>query len=134
MRMEYDVWLAAGQQWLLIEQSSRKRRRRIPCLSSGITVANYARDEEPRYHFATNGEDEDGDEGNVDGCPEVLLPGALTRRLSACRPFLNLPPSLPPVPPSNPRLAPSSNSSLCALFSPLFFDCFLQRSRLIFSL
>lgn len=49
-------------------------------------------------------DEENGDDGNVDGCPEALLPGALTRRLSACRPCLTFPPSRPPVPPSNPRL------------------------------
>lgn len=55
-------------------------------------------------------------EKNVDdGCPEALLPGALTRRLSACRPCLTRPPSLPPAPPSYLRLASSSSSSPCAL-------------------
>lgn len=58
--------------------------------------------------------DEDGDEDYVDGCSEALLPGALTRRLSACRPCLTFPPSLPPAPPSNPRLTSSSGSSPCA--------------------
>lgn len=80
-----------------------------------------------------DGEDEDGDEGNVDGCPEALLPGALTRRLSACRPRLTLPPSLPPAPPSYPRLASSSGSSPCALwpsaFSRFSLTIFLARSN-----
>lgn len=42
-----------------------------------------------------HGEDDEKDVGGEDasGCPEALLPGALTRRLSACRPRLTLPPS-----------------------------------------
>lgn len=71
---------------------------------------------------------ENGDEGNVDGCPEALLPGALTRRLSACRLRLTLPPSLPPSPPSYPRLASSSGSSPCALWPRRFSTTLSQRS------
>lgn len=78
-----------------------------------------SKEKESRHHPRRwdNGEDENGNEGNVDGCPEALLPGALTRRLSACRLRLTLPPSRPPSPPSYPRLASSSGSSPCALWS-----------------
>lgn len=84
-------------------------------------------------HVEDNGKDVGED---VSGCPEALLPGALTRRLSACRPRLTLPPfsstssssspslptPLPPAPPSYLRLA----LSVCFCgprFLSYFFPC-----------
>lgn len=77
-------------------------------------------------HDDDENNDKDVDE-DVSGCPEALLPGALTRRLSACRPRLTLPPSSsshptshPPAPPSYLRLALSVRFSLSP-FSSYFF-------------
>lgn len=126
MQTERDAWRAAGRPWPRGEPGSRMRRGRTPWLSSpGVAAAVRALERRnhgtpPRRRDDDDGEDVDGDEGNVDGCPEALLPGALTRRLSACRPRLTLPPSLPPVPPSYPRLASSSGSSPCALWPSAF--------------
>lgn len=79
--------------------------------------------------FAVHVDDEDNDKDvdkDVSGCPEALLPGALTRRLSACRPRLTLPPSSssstsspsslptshPPRPPTSVLLYPSASRPL----------------------
>jgi len=55
------------------------------------------------------------------GCPEALLPGTLTRRLSACRPRLTLPPSRPPHPPT-PVLLPLRAPLRVLSGSPHYLD------------
>lgn len=127
MQTVRDAWRAAGRRWPRGGRGSRMRRGRTPWSSSpGVTAAGRALERRDQGTTPTTARTTDGDEGNVDGCPEALLPGALTRRLSACRPRLTLPPSLPPVPPSYPRLASSSGSSpfaLC-LWPSAFFSRF----------
>lgn len=88
-------------------------------------------------HVDDGNNDKDVDE-DVSGCPEALLPGALTRRLSACRSRLTLPPSsfstssslptsLPPAPPSYLRLVLSV--CLSPFVFPYFFLPFTVQTR-----
>lgn len=131
MQTVRGAWRAVGRPWPRGERSSRRRRGRAPWLSSpGVVAVLKGRNHNTTPALRPTVRTRTATKENVDGCPEALLPGALTRRLSACRLRLTLPPSLPPSPPSYPRLASSSGSSPCAFSLARRFATILsQRSR-----
>lgn len=81
---------------------------------------------------AVHGEDDEKDVGgeDVSGCPEALLPGALTRRLSACRPRLTLPPSSSSTSSSSSSSHPASPQPAPPSYLRLAFSLFLFHSSL----